>query len=292
MINAFYLTMCVITMASTSILGAYYERHTLGKKDASPLFNLSRVITTLIFWCIIFIFDFSFDIGVLLYAVGFGASFAVSAIGLIYAIKYGSVALTSLFLQASLIGVTIWGLIFWGASFTALVVVGLILITVGLALCVLDKKNGATQKQNVSFRWFIFALMALAGNAGCTIFQKEQQLAYDGKHGSMLMVFALIFTTIVCLALYIKSDKSQSKEILKTEWPYAVGVGISNALINLFVILLATTTMSTSLIYPVIAFGGLLITTLFSLIVFKEKFKWWQWVGFLICSIAIVLLNI
>ena len=286
-----YLFLSAVFMASSSVFGGYYSRRTMQRKDATPLFNLVRMLATLICWCVIYAFDFSFDAGVLLYSLGFGGCFALATIALIYAIKYGSVALTSLMLQVSLIGVCIWGLIFWGAPFTILVLLGLILVTIGIALCVLEGKK-EEGKKTISLRWLFFSLLAFAGNAGCSIIQKEQQLFYGGKHGSMLMVFGLIIAFLVCLVLYLKSDKTDTRLLLKTEWGFPVFAGVSNTALNLFVILLATSTLSSSLIYPVIAVGGLLVTTLFSLFAFKEKLKWWQWVGFVIGTVGIVLLNI
>jgi drug/metabolite transporter (DMT)-like permease len=55
---------------------------------------------------------------------------------------------------------------------------------------------------------------------------------------------------------------------------------------------LATSELSPSLIYPVVAIGGLMLTTVFSAFVFKEKMHWWQWVGVLIGSVAVGILSI
>ena len=67
---------------------------------------------------------------------------------------------------------------------------------------------------------------------------------------------------------------------------------ISYNLRNLFVIFLATSPISPSVIYPVIAVGGLSVSSIFSLVVFKEKLYWWQWLGILVGAVAVVLLSI
>ena len=56
---------------------------------------------------------------------------------------------------------------------------------------------------------------------------------------------------------------------------FPVAAGVTNVLLNLAVIILATSELSPSLIYPVLAVGGLAVTMLFSIFAFKEKLKWW-----------------
>lgn len=291
----FYLVSSVFLLSATSVFGAYYDRKCALNKGATPFFNLVRILSSFLCWLIIFAFDFSFDAKVLLYSLAFGACFTMATVGLMYAIKFGSVAITTLILQSSLIGVTVWGLMFWGASFTITVGVGLALVIIAIALCVISgKSDGETEddKKKSGVKWLIASLIMFVGNAGCSIIQREQQIAFNGKHGSMLMVFALIISSVVCVILFVKSDRTETKTLLKKGWYFPVAAGVANGILNFFVILLATSTLSPSLIYPVLAVGGLCVTMLFSLFAFKEKLKWWQWLGFALGTVAIALLNL
>ena len=47
-----------------------------------------------------------------------------------------------------------------------------------------------------------------------------------------------------------------------------------------------------SIIYPVLAVGGLIIVTVFSKYVFKEDMRWWQWVGVIVGTLAVGILSI
>ena len=73
---------------------------------------------------------------------------------------------------------------------------------------------------------------------------------------------------------------------------YPIFGGMSSAVLNLFIMLLISTPMSESIIFPGIAVGGLIITIFFSAIVFKEKLLSNQWIGLGIGSVALVLLNL
>ena len=63
-------------------------------------------------------------------------------------------------------------------------------------------------------------------------------------------------------------------------------------MLNFLVILLAVTTMSPALIYPGIAVGGFILTTLASVALFGERPTPRQWVGLSVGAVAIVFLNL
>ncbi len=285
-----YLIGSLICVASTSIFGAFYNRGTEGKKGGPALYNFLQMLAMFVCWGVIFAVDFSFEPKVLLYSLLFAGFYTLCAVSMIHALKLGSVALTSLLLQLSLIGVTIWGFIFWNVKITPLVVSGLALVVLSLWLCLYPGKR--KEKKPFNVKWLICALLMFVGNAGCSIVQKHQQLAFDGKHGALLMAAATGISALVCLIGYLRSDKTDTRLILKRSWPFPVLAGASGAALNLFVILMASSTLSPSLIYPVIAVGGLMLTTAFSAFVFKEKLRWWQWAGIAVGAAATGLLSV
>ena len=57
-------------------------------------------------------------------------------------------------------------------------------------------------------------------------------------------------------------------------------------------IILATSPISPSLIYPSLAIGSLMVNIVFSAFVFKEKMRWWQWVGVGIGALATGILSL
>ena len=50
--------------------------------------------------------------------------------------------------------------------------------------------------------------------------------------------------------------------------------------------------MSTSIIYPTLAVGGLTVTLVFSVLAFKERLRPAQWCGIAVGCVALVLLNV
>ena len=71
-----------------------------------------------------------------------------------------------------------------------------------------------------------------------------------------------------------------------------MGTGLFNLILNLFVMLMATSSLSPSLIYPTISIGGLMIVTLFSLFAFRERLRASQWVGVALGITSVLLLSL
>lgn len=284
-----YLIISVFMSAASSVFGQLFNRQNEGKKDTSAFYNFLLLTSVCIGWGIMYVFDFSFDISVLLYSLSFAVCYTVCNMGVINALKYGPTTLTSVFVGLSLILTTVWGFIFWDAKITAVVLVGLALVVIAIYLCLYTNNK---EEKAFSWKWLFFVLLAFFGNAGCTIVQRTQQVRFHGQHGKMLMLFATLFSAIACSVLYLRSDRSDTVKMLKQSWWAPVCAGVCNVILNAFVMLMALTTLSPSLIYPVIGVGGLGVVTLFSLLVLKEKMHWWQWLGLGIAMVAIWLLSL
>ena len=284
-----YLITTVFLQSCLSILCAFYNRKNEGKKDASSLYSFLLLTSVFVAWVVMFLIDGQFDWAVIPYALLFAIGFIAAMVMMVEALKHGPVVLTSLIMQLSLIGATIWGFFFWGDQFSWLVGIGLALVAFSLWLCLY---TGQKESQKISVKWLLCVSLMFTGNASCTIVQKTQQIVFDGKYGNFTMMIATCISALVAFLLYLRSDRRDSKCLLKTSWYYPVSAGVLNALANLFVILMATTSLSPSLIYPVLSIGSLMVTTCFSVFIFKEKMRWWQWVGVAIGATAVVLLSI
>ena len=286
-----YLILATVLISTTSIFASFYNRRTEGMKNASLTYNFINIASVLFTWLIIYVIDFSFELSVLPYAIAFGICFSITTICLVFALKNGPVALTSLILQFSLIGVTAYGLLFWNQEITPLIIIGIVMTAISLYLCLYSGKDTKTNVK-ITKKWLILVALVFLGNATCTILQKSEQIAFNGKHGNMFMFFGTVISLITTTILFSRGDKTQFKQIVKSSGVFPVLAGIFNAGLNLCIILLATSSLSPSIIYPVIAVGGLMLTTLASAFIFKERLKWWQWLGIVLGAVAVAILSI
>lgn len=284
-----YLILSVFMSASSSIFGKIFNKQNGRRCDSCTFYNFFLMISVFIGWGILYAIHFSFDSGVLLYSAIFAVCYITCNIGTIHALKHGPMTLTSLLIGLSLILTTIWGFIFWDAKISLSIIVGLVLVVCSITLCLYSKGK---DKNCVSWKWLFYVTLAFCGNAGCSIVQRTQQVKYGGQHGNMLMLFATGFSALIYVFIYLRSDRCDTKVMLKSSWWVPVCAGVCNLLLNVFVMLMAVSDLSPSLIYPVIGVGGLGVVTVFSLFVFKEKMHWWQWIGLAVGAVAVFLLSI
>ena len=140
-------------------------------------------------------------------------------------------------------------------------------------------------------RWIFFVSLVLLGNAGCSILQKTQQMNFAGQHGTFMMLIAMGVATIICGGAYIICYKDQGRETAKS-WYLPVSAGLMSAGLNLFIIILATSSLSASLIYPTLASGGLIVVCISAIFIFKEKMRLVGWVGVALGLVATTLLSL
>lgn len=285
----FYLISAVFSMGASSLFGTAFNRRTADRKNAVSLYNLMLVTTVLVFWGILWLTDFGFVAGVLWYSLGFGVSYAAATVGFICALANGPTALTGLVMQLSLIATTVWGLFFWNSQLTPFIFIGLALAVVSLVLCLYQKSN---KGERITVKWLIFALIAFLGNTGCTVIQRTQQMVYSGAHGNMMMFFGIICALVVCIVLYVKQPAEAPVAVAKKSGLFPILAGVFNAMQNLLVLLLASTALDPSLIYPVLAIGYLAITSIGAKLLFGERLSARQWAGIAIGAAAVALLSI
>ena len=286
----FYLISALVFSAAGTISTSFYNRKNIGRKGTVPMYNLVIIVTVFLFWLVLFLTDLSYDLAVLPYSLLFSLCYVLATIGTIKALGTGSIMLTSLISQLSLIGASVWGFFFWDEQFTALTAIGLVFTVISLWLCLYTGRGKDRVKFNPA--WIGYVILLFVSNAGCTITQRTQQLNFGAKYGNFMMLVAIGVAAIAFVIMYLLSDKQDSRVILRASWHFPVLAGIFNGLVNLFVILMATTDLSTSLIYPVIAVGSLSIITLASLLIFKERMRWWQGCGVALGAIATAILSI
>lgn len=286
-----YLLLVGVTVGATiaGLCASFFNRKNDGLKNVTPLYNLVMSFCALICWGIMYFSAPVFKPGVLVYSLIFGICYTATTVGSIYALRYGPLSLTNLIMQMSGIGTAIWGIFFWDSELSFTVVAGLVLVITALVLCIVPSGGGGYK---VSLKWLLIASGASLANVGCAVSQKTQQINFDFQYGDMMMFFAMIIATLVCLTICIKIKPEKPFEVLKRSAFLPAMAGGLNMLVNLMVILLAATSLSPSLIYPTTGVAGLALTSIASRFIFKEKLSPRQWLGVVVGAGAIALLSL
>jgi uncharacterized membrane protein len=283
------LAAAMCSSAMLSIMSSLFGKKNPNAAHASALYSAVVTASACLTWGIICLCNGGVDLRAIGYSVLYGISYTLAMIGMFCAYQLGSTSLTAFIKQLSLIGVALWGFLFWNNTLTANIAIGLALIVAALYLCF--KPDRKTKDNAISVKWCAFAFMLLTGNAGCSIIQKYQQLAFDGEYGNGFMLFGAAFA-FLCSFAYAKKEHARVGEIKKASFIFPILGGISSAVLNLFILLLISSPLSESIIFPGIAVGGLIITMLFSVLAYGEKLPVHRWIGLGVGAVALVFLNL
>ena len=269
-----------------------YNRQNEGRRGTSAIYNLIQLFAVFSLWLIKFLVSPQINPAVLIYSALFALGYTTAMVVAVLAYREGSLVLTSLIMQLSLISTSIWGFFFWNSPVTVGIIIGLVLVVVALLLCLYTGKPKEGEQKKITPKWILFISLYFVGNSLGSIVQRTQQLDFNKAFGDFFMMVATGIAFVVCLVKYLRSDRSDTKAIIKKSFYLPLVSGTLNFFINLCIIILASSSLSPTLVYPFLAVGSLAVNTIASLFVFKESMRWWQWIGVAVGTVAIVLLSI
>lgn len=283
MLNTLFLIVIIIGSTLQSVLKKPYTNK-VGENVVYFYSMLVSLSAMLFFLCTAGKMTWSAEF--LPYSFGFALAYILGTVGMIKAISFGALSLSSLVISYSLLLPAIYGLIFLHESVSLMWIFGIILLVISLFLI-----NGGGKGEKITLKWVIWVLIGFFGNGMCTILQKMQQNACDGAYKNEFMIAALavvaVFTAVMSL---IKERKSYSLYVKAGLFPGVI-CGLLNGLVNLFVMLLGER-MPIALSFPIISAGGILLTGLVSVTLYRERLATRQIAAILIGTVSVVLMNL
>ena len=214
--------------------------------------------------------------------IAFGALTAFQSITNIIALHTGPLSYTTVIISFSTLISALSGLLFFDESIAVSQIIGIALMLVSFVLAV--NKDGGEKR--ASAVWLITCILAFFSTGFIGVLQKvHQNTEYKGEIGAFLVVafFTSAVISFAVMAVLSKKERAFYKEIPKGSLLYlllgcmAIG-GICAALNNKWNLYLSGV-IDSAVFFPVVNGGGLVLTTLAALLVFKEKLTRKQWVG-------------
>ena len=230
----------------------------------------------------------------LLYAV-----FTLGAqVSLMLAVSSGSVAISSLFYSCGFILPTLFGAIYYNEGITVLSVIGIFLILLSFVLSTTREKN-----VKVNVKWLVMAISGMLCSGVVGIIQKLFMNEYKNSSLNVFLILAFAFTVVIgsiIIAIFkYGENKKKTCSINNQEKPVSsqsryvvvilcvvlgVALGLANKL-NTYLSGVFPSVIS----FPVINGGTIFMTTVFSVLLFKERLSTMQKVGLAIGFIAIII---
>ena len=226
-----------------------------------------------------------------LLGVLFGAVTALQGVTHMAALQVGPLSYTTVIISFSTLISALSGVLFFGESIGPLQIVGMVLMLASFALA----NGGENGGKRANLRWLLLCVVAFLATGAIGVMQKiHQSSAFKEELNAFLVIafgVSAFLSGVVALLLRKKERGSEENRndrggmmlLIFLMLISGVCVAVNNKL-NLYL----SGVIDSIIFFPVVNGGGLVLTTLASLLIFKERLRTKQWIGILL-GIASVL---
>lgn len=200
-------------------------------------------------------------------------------------VKVNGPIMTATFSRLGLLIPISGSIIFLGERPTGIKILGILLAV--LAIIYVSSSRGKEKVSSNGFKvkaWLI-VMLAVSGSSGfiTKIFQHNGSSLWDNQ----FLLYTFIMAFILCTILLVKSGK----KLRLSDVLYGIAIGIPNYYSSLFE-LKALNQIPAFIVFPSTSICTILVISLLSMAIFKERITKKQLVSIFIIMIALVLLNI
>lgn len=286
------LILLLFSIFAASLNSAVLHKAELSEKGAIYRFNLLGALM----WCVcLFLANggrLHLDASVLLWGCIYGVTQALFILFKTAAMNSGPVSVTTLIGNCSLVVSVVVCFILWNEPISLADMIGLALLMLGLTLATYKKSSGTFTK-----KWALLSLLFLVSGAGVGIIFKAFSKNGGAEYTSGMMIVAaivmLISYTAICLftgGFASKSNKYTKKE-KRLFIILALVSGLLSCLYNRLNIYLSGA-LDGVIFFPSFNGGVVVLSTVVSMIIFKEKLSAKQLIGLLLGISGICIIGI
>lgn len=279
-----------ISVLAASFNSVLLNKSGVHKKDEIFKFNFLNAIVWYIILAVINKGKIHINAQVLLWGVVYGLTQALFILSKTGAMSSGPVAVTTLVGNSSLLISVLASLVIWREKVTITDVVGLALLLIAIALCTYKRTESTYQRK---WKYYVVFFLVFAASVGVVFkaFGKSGGLNFCGD---MMIVSAIVMIVFYLGAMLIvgrKENKTTHRQRTYGFIAYALFCGVLSCLYNRLNIFLSGS-MDAIIFFPAFNGGVVLLSTLLSLWICKEKLEKRQAIGIALGIIAIALIGI
>ena len=286
-------SLLIISMVS-ALLSGIFRKIYAGKYAVSEAsrhgFNILSAIFTAI--CLILInkgysaSQFTFVLGMI-----FGVITALQQIFMLKALESGPWSYTSVIVSFSTIIPSLSGVILFGEKLDVIQIVGMFL----MGVCIFLSTDFSDSKKDKSIKWMIYCLITFFTTGLIGLMQKvHQSTSYKNELGGFLITAFFISAVYSSFGMFKNLEKGKKPENIKSIFTLSASVIMATcgicAAINNQLNLFLTGIMDSAVFFPIVNGGGLVLTVISSIILFKEKLSIRQWIGIFTGILSVVFL--
>lgn len=274
-----------------SVLAASFYSILLHNYPGNEKFNIFKLnfFASIVWVVILFIFNqckIYLNKEIILWGVTYGVTQALFVLFKAKAMNAGSVSVTTLVGNASLVVSIIFSSIMWNEKISWLDICGVILLIAGMFLSIYKKSTANVDKR---WKYYVCVFFLLAAAVGI-IFKGFGKSTVSNHTGDMLLVSAAVMMFFYLCVLLTTRDRSMPFA-KKKFFVYVLAAGILSCLYNRFNITLSSA-MDAVIFFPVFNGGVVIVSGVLSSLIYKEKFSKRQLVGFGLALFAIFIIGV
>ena len=231
-------------------------------------------------------------------AVCFGSLLLIQYYFMMKAYDCGSFAYTSVIASLSALIPAVSGWVFWNEKVFSAQIAGLVFMAACFVLCVdrskeknSDEEGKGKERKNPP-GWYVYTAVTFVSTGLIGIMQKvHQSSAYAGELGGFLIISFIVCAVVAALLAFL--SRKTRRPIEKGKGKYiglSVLSGVSIALNHVINLYLAGK-VDSAVLFPIINGGGLVLVTLFAVVVYREKLSLKHWIGIAAGIVSVVLLS-
>ena len=286
----------LVCAVANSNYRAHYVKNTMARESGIYSFNAGISLICAISLLILSGFNVVASPYSVLFGVLFGAVGMLNSAFVTKSIEIGPFGYTTVIVNLSTALTALSGAIFWGESLSVFKVIGIVLMMASFYFAI-DKENDNGKKANKV--WFLLSMLSLLTCAMVGIMQKiYQSSVYKGELTGFLLV-AFLTSAMLSSGWYLRKKKCETaieekEKKSNTFLPFLIAVlicGIGAAGNNILNLYLSGVT-ETAIFFPIVNGVPLLTNLLVAFLIFKEKLKPKQLIGFFMGIVAIICLFI
>ncbi|MBQ7901853.1 MAG: hypothetical protein IJ365_07840 [Clostridia bacterium] len=232
-----------------------------------------------------------------LFTLGLGIMFGVvTALQSVFQLKAydkGPMSYTTVIVTLSSVIPALSGYFIWGEKIVPIQIVG-IGFMIASFVCFADFSG---KEKSTSVQWFVFSIAAFVCTGIIGVTQKYQQTTVY-KHqldGFLVVAFAasFIYSAIIVLFSATRQSRDANAALKKEITPVLIAVAAiagccaaGNNKMNIYL----SGVIDSAVFFPVVNAGGLIMSTIADMVLFKEKIQPLKWLGMAVGLISVILL--
>lgn len=285
-------TICILTIQTLCF--KEFNRSFMKNVSSYFLFNFMFFSVVVTVFVVSGVSIWGYDPATLGLGALFGVLFIVAIFCYMKAMENGPLSFTILFNSFGILIPVLSGVLFWNEPINAVQVVGLLLL---FTTFYLGSGSGSApgEKQSMNLKWLFFCIISFIGNGMIMTVTKWHQIVLPGRENKEFLVMAFGTAAVLSLLLFLFSYFTKKQVITHLRnrrlAMIVIVTGITTAFGNQLIVYLASRIPSV-LQFPAINGGIVIMTTVVSALLFKDRLTRNGVIGMNLGIVSLVLLSL